>query len=366
MKRHSNTQRRSNPRGMARSLLSWYEQHRRDLPWRPSLGSTIGVDPYAVLVSEVMLQQTQVATATPYFLRFMTAFATIGELAAAPEQQVLRLWQGLGYYSRARNLQAAAKKIVTEFSGRIPFSVQDLMSLPGVGRYTAGAVASIAFGQRAPILDGNVARVLCRLDKIRSDPRDSRTRQMLWQRAEQILPRGSIGQFNSALMELGATVCTPRKPRCPACPVRRFCRAAEAGLQAAIPPPRKSRPTPLLRRWTICISRANRWLIERRPDTGRWAGLWQFPTIEATDDDLTPAIVSRQIGLRIHDLREAGQTRHVLTHRRYIFNVFTAAARANSQRQSNRKCRWVRPDELNQYPLSRPQSKIAEIIFGHR
>ncbi len=167
-------------------------------------------------------------------------------------------------------------------------------------------------------------------------------------------------------MELGATVCTPRKPHCAACPLRRFCRAAEAGLQEAIPPPRKSRPTPLLRRCTICISRANRWLIERRPDTGRWAGLWQFPTIEAADDDLTPAIITRAIGLRIRDLRQIGQIRHVLTHRRYIFSVFTATVSANGQRRSNRPSRWVRPGELDQYPLSRPQSKIAEIIFGLR
>ncbi|HEX4055243.1 MAG TPA: A/G-specific adenine glycosylase [Tepidisphaeraceae bacterium] len=354
-----------NPRAMSQSLLSWYERHRRDLPWRPPLGRTSNVDPYAVLVSEVMLQQTQVTTVIPYFLRFMKAFATIGELAAAPEQQVLRLWQGLGYYSRARNLQAAAKKIVAEFGERIPFSAQGLMSLPGIGRYTAGAVASIAFGQRAPILDGNVARVLCRLDKIRSDPREPRTRQLLWQRAEQILPRSRVGQFNSALMELGATVCTPKRPHCPACPVRRFCQAAKAGLQDAIPPPRKSRPTPLLRRWTIGVSRANRWLIERRPNTGRWAGLWQFPTIEITDDDLTPAIVTRQIGLRVRDLRQIGQIRHALTHRRYIFNVFTARARADGPCQTNRICRWIRPDELDQYPLSRPQLKIAEIIFSH-
>ncbi len=150
MKQRSSTKRRSKPHAIAPRLLSWYEQHRRDLPWRPPPGGSGGVDPYAVLVSEVMLQQTQVATVTPYFLRFMQAFATIGQLAAAPQQQVLRLWQGLGYYSRARNLQAAAKMIVAEFGGRIPSSVQDLMGLPGVGRYTAGAVASIAFGRRAP------------------------------------------------------------------------------------------------------------------------------------------------------------------------------------------------------------------------
>jgi len=347
---------------IAHALLSWYERNRRDLPWRPPIGSKSGVDPYASLVSEFMLQQTQVATVTPYFLRFMKAFPTIAKLAAAPEQEVLRFWQGLGYYSRARNLRAAARMISTEFEGRIPRSIQELMSLPGVGRYTAGAVASIAFDVRAPILDGNVARVLCRLDLIRSDPKAPKTRDLLWRRAEEILPQKSVGDFNSALMELGATVCTPRAPKCPACPVRRFCRATEAGLQDAIPQPRNSLPTPLLKRWTICVSRGNRWLIERRPDKGRWAGMWQFPTIEAEDAKPVAAIIGRQIGVPIQGLREIGQLRHALTHRRYIFNVFAARVSGKSKIPSKPTRQWVKLNELEQYPLSRPQTKIAEMI----
>jgi A/G-specific adenine glycosylase len=315
-----------------------------------------------VLVSEFMLQQTQVATVSPYFLRFVKALPTIRRLAAAPEQQILRLWQGLGYYTRARNLRSAARMIVAEFGGRIPRSVQELMSLPGVGRYTAGAVASIAFDQPAPILDGNVARVLCRLGKIQSDPRAPKTRKVLWQRAEELLPRTSAGNFNSALMELGATVCMPRAPACPVCPVRRFCRAAEAGLQDAIPRPRRSKPTPLLMRWTICLSRANRWLIERRPDKGRWAGLWQFPTIEATDGQPVAAKIGRRLGVPIRGLRALGQLRHALTHRKYIFKVFAATGMDNGRITSEPMRRWVSLGELAKYPLSRPQSKIAEMI----
>jgi A/G-specific adenine glycosylase len=326
------------------------------------MGSQPLVDPYAVLVSEFMLQQTQVATVIPYFLRFMKAFPTVSDLADAPEQQVLRLWQGLGYYSRARNLRAAAKQIVTEFGGRIPISIQDLMTLPGVGRYTAGAVASIAHNQRAPILDGNVARVLCRLDLIQSDPKNPKTREMLWQRAEEILPRSSIGDFNSALMELGATICTPRAPKCPSCPLRKFCKAAKTGLQDSIPQPRKTKPTPEFTRWTICISQSNRWLIERRPDKGRWARLWQFPTIEAKNGNPTPAIIAHQIGIPIRNLRPIGELRHALTHRKYIFKAFTAKASGSDTIKSGPTRRWINLSELNSYPLSRPQTKIAEML----
>jgi A/G-specific adenine glycosylase len=352
-----------NPKSsFARGLLRWYRQHRRDLPWRPPIGSKSAVDPYAVLVSEFMLQQTQVATVTPYFLRFLKAFPTINDLANAPEQQVLRLWQGLGYYSRARNLQAAARLIITTFKGRIPYAIQDLLTLPGVGRYTAGAIASIAYNRRAPILDGNVARVLCRLELIQSDPKKPKTRDLLWRRAEEILPRSSIGDFNSALMELGATICTPRTPKCPTCPLRRFCKAAKAGLQESIHQPRKSNPTPLFTRWTICVSRANQWLIERRPDKGRWAGLWQFPTIEANNGNPTPATIAHQIGIPIRNLHPIGELRHALTHRKYIFKAFTAKASGNETFKPTPTRRWITLDEIDDYPLSRPQIKIADML----
>jgi A/G-specific adenine glycosylase len=259
-----------------RRLLAWYDRHRRDLPWRRT------ADPYHVLVSEAMLQQTQVATVIPYYRRFLERFPAISDLARASEQEVLRLWQGLGYYSRARNLQAAAKTVVAEHGGKLPQTVEALLKLPGVGRYTAGAVASIAFGTRAPIVDGNVARVLCRIDRIETDPRERETLQLLWRRAEEILPKDRVGDFNSALMELGATVCTPRSPQCLICPVRAHCEAFAAGVQERIPAPRKAKPTPLLRRWTFCVERpGGEWLIEQRPSTGRWAGMWQFVTIEA-------------------------------------------------------------------------------------
>jgi A/G-specific adenine glycosylase len=265
----------------------------------------------------------------------------------------------LGYYSRARNLHATARRIAADFGGLIPRVVEELTALPGIGRYTAGAIASIAFDCRVPILDGNVARVLCRLEKIQTDPREPKTVKRLWMLAEKILPRRGCSQFNSALMELGATICTPRQPRCPICPVRRFCEAAAAGLQETIPLPRKSRPTPILARCTVCVHRNNRWLLERRPRSGRWAGLWQFPTIEADHSASAADAIGRRIGVPIRDLREIGEVRHALTHRRYVFTGFIATA-SSAPQFSNRK--WIRLEDLDQFPLSRPQLRIAELL----
>ncbi|MGD1278384.1 MAG: A/G-specific adenine glycosylase [Tepidisphaeraceae bacterium] len=351
-----------NPRfNVARRLLGWYARHRRDLPWRPPRDhSHAPINPYTILVSEFMLQQTQVATVIPYFRRFMDRFPTLQALAAAKERQVLRLWQGLGYYRRARNLHAAAKKIAADFAGRVPHDPAILQTMPGIGRYTAGAVASLAYGARAPIVDGNVARVLCRLHLIRRDPRRPQTIRHLWQIAEQLLPRTRVGEFNSALMELGATLCTPGDPQCPLCPLRRYCRAAAAGLQRSIPTPRPSRPTPLVRRWTLCLSRRGRWLIEQRPPQGRWPGMWQFLTIPPLGPRPTPSQLRSRLGLRISPPRHIGQIRRALTHRRYVFDIFTADV--DGTIPSVRPRRWLRLDQLHVYPLSRPQQQIAQLL----
>lgn len=341
-----------------RRLLGWYDRSRRQLPWRVAPGSDAAPDPYHVLVSETMLQQTQVATVVPYFLRFIERFPTFAALAAAPRQDVLRLWQGLGYYSRARNLQAAAQAVVAMPDGKLPSQPEELLELPGIGRYTAGAIASIAFGRRAPVLDGNVMRVLCRLDKVVADPRERPTNQLLWRRAEEVLPEKRIGDFNSALMELGATVCTPRNPQCLLCPVARHCEAAAAGVQARIPAPRKSRPTPLHRRRTYCIVRGNRLLIEQRPPTGRWAGMWQFITFDADGADGHPR--------GLVDARRLGEVSHALTHRRYEFQVFLADAKSGKLPPSDNPRRWVSTQEIDRYPLPRPHLKILEMFRAHR
>jgi A/G-specific adenine glycosylase len=306
-----------------------------------------------------MLQQTQVATVIPYYHRFLSRFPTLTTLAEADEQEVLRLWQGLGYYSRARNLQAAARMVVRDFAGQLPGEGDELLKLPGVGRYTAGAVASIAFGQRTAILDGNVTRVLCRVDYIKTDPRDRETQQLLWQRAEEILPAQRVGDFNSALMELGATICVPRNPQCLLCPVRNHCEAFAAGAQDKVPAPRKAKPTPLLRRQTYCIRRDETWLIEQRPSRGRWAGMWQFITVETSR---TPR--KTPLPLTIHRATRLGMVSHALTHRRYEFEVFVARPRNGDMPRLERPWKWVTLEELQQYPLPRPHLKMVEMIRG--
>lgn len=344
-----------------RRLLRWYDRARRSLPWRVEAGLRSFPDPYLVLLSETMLQQTQVSTVIPYFHRFLAQFPNLRALAEADEQQVLRSWQGLGYYSRARNLQAAARAIMADHDGRIPESPDVLQTLPGIGRYTAGAIASIAFDRRAPILDGNVQRVLCRLDLIQTDPREPKTREQLWNRAEEILPRKRVGDFNSALMELGAIVCTPRNPQCLLCPVREHCRAFAAGLQEKIPPPRRAKQTPLVQRRTYCIRHGNRWLIEQRPPTGRWAGMWQFITIpaEAKATPFTPLPAPTTPPKALVTLA------HTLTHRRYQFEVFICEALRDVLSSHASVRRWTTLDNLNDFPLPRPHAKIAAMLRAH-
>lgn len=345
-----------------KQLLKWYDAHRRDLPWRTKDGSR--VDPYHVFLSEAMLQQTQVVTVTPYFNRFIEQLPTIESLAAADEQTVLRLWQGLGYYSRARNLRKAAQAIVADHGGVVPKDLTQLLALPGVGRYTAGAIASIAHDCRAPILDGNVVRVLCRIDGVRDDPREPKTRDGLWLRAEKILPKARCGDFNSALMELGATVCTPRNPQCLICPVRSHCVAYREQIQDQIPPPKKSKPTPLSLRRVFVIScefqGGPKVLIEQRPPSGRWAGLWQFVTVPV--DSLGEKLLPPELPFRIDPPVMLGEVSHGLTHRRYTFQAFAARADASASQANLAPRIWTGLDELDHYPMSKPQLAIARLM----
>jgi A/G-specific adenine glycosylase len=239
---------------------------------------------------------------------------------------------------------------MAEFAGTLPSDLQALRKLPGIGRYTAGAVASIAFEKRAPIVDANVARVLARLEKITADPRTPAVRELLWAKAEEILPKRRIGDFNSALMELGALLCVPRSPRCLQCPVSAHCAAYAAGVQDRIPPPKVAKELPLLRRRTYCITDGARWLIEQRPATGRWAGMWQFITIDA---DAEPP-------MSIGDIRPLGSVSHGLTHRRYEFEVLRCQSNGGEAMNGSRK--WVNLEEIDEYPLPRPHVKIVQML----
>ena len=357
----------SEDRNLAARLIRWFRESRRDMPWRVPPGSKVGSlpDPYHVLVSELMLQQTQVATVIPYFHRFIETFATIGDLAAAEEGRVLRLWQGLGYYSRARNLMKAAKKVVDDFGGVMPRDVETLLTLPGVGRYTAGAIASLAYDTPAPILDGNVARVLCRLDLIETDPRDKPTQAVLWARAEELLPAKHASDFNSAMMELGATICTPRNPRCLFCPVQNRCKAFAAGRQNDVPLKRAAKPTPHVDRWTLCLRRGDAWLMQQRPARGRWAGLWQFVTIappatSGTKPKTPRAAFSELLGVKLAALTPLETVSHGLTHRRYTFHPHvTRLGQAIDVKSPG--VEWITNTRINDLALSKPQLAILAL-----
>jgi A/G-specific adenine glycosylase len=268
--------------GFQRRLLAWFRRHRRDLPWRASR------DPYRVWVAEIMLQQTRIAAVLPYYRRFLKRFPDVLALARAPEEGVLRMWSGLGYYSRARNLRRAAREIVAHHEGAFPHSLEAALALPGIGHYTAAAVLSIAYDQPLAVLDGNVARVLARILAVRGDLRQPRRWQRLGRIADELLARRAAGDWNQALMELGETVCTPRAPRCAACPVSRWCVARARGLTSQIPAMRRKR-APVRVRIAAAILRdpSGRTLLVRDPgahDQVLFSRLWQFPAVEVARD----------------------------------------------------------------------------------
>ncbi|MBM7061072.1 A/G-specific adenine glycosylase [Pseudomonas sp. UL073] len=258
------------------AVLAWYDAHgRKDLPWQQ------GISPYRVWVSEIMLQQTQVSTVLGYFDRFMAALPSVQALAAAPEDEVLHLWTGLGYYTRARNLQKAAEIVVREYGGEFPRSIEQLTALPGIGRSTAGAIASLSMGVRAPILDGNVKRVLARYGAQPGYPGELKVAAKLWALADQLTPHARVNHYTQAMMDLGATLCTRSKPSCLLCPVRAGCRAHLLGRESAFPEPKPRKALPQKR--TLMPLLANRdgaILLYRRPSSGLWGGLWSLPELD--------------------------------------------------------------------------------------
>ena len=306
---------------LRRALLGWYDRARRDLPWRKPQGEA---DPYAAWIAEVMLQQTQVATAIPYYRRWLERFPTLASLAGAREEDVLAAWSGLGYYARARRLVPAAREALSRHGG-LPRTVEALAALPGFGAYTAGAVASIAFGVRAPAVDGNAARVLSRLFLVTGDPAAPATRRRLAALAAELVPERRPGDFNQALMELGATICRKPVPACARCPLARACRARRAGRAAAIPPARR-RPE----RRALAVAGAVEpdsptVMLVRRPPGGLWGGLWDLPGCEVAPDENPAAALRRALralgpGVRV-GARIAGVDR-LLTHRVLTYSAY--------------------------------------------
>jgi A/G-specific adenine glycosylase len=302
---------------LRRALLEWFAAHRRDLPWRRTR------DPYAIWVSEIMLQQTQVATVIPYYTRFLQRLPTAAALARAPITEVLALWSGLGYYSRARNLHRAAQCVARD---GMPRTAPGLRALPGFGPYTAAAVASIAFGEPVAALDGNVARVLARLGAHRAALGTVSTSRLLQAEADELLDRERPGPFNEAMMELGALVCTPEDPLCSRCPLKPGCRASRLGSQHRIPAPRARPARPRLEVACAVVRSGDRLLLARRPEKGLFGGLWELPCAPLRNGGSGPEALAR-LGLQTLSGRPLASLRRILTHRELHLSLFACRAR---------------------------------------
>ncbi len=342
----------SGDRSAALSVERWFRANARELPWRAALGSAR--DPYHALVCETMAQQTQIARVAERFVTFLERFPTVGALAQAKESDVLAVWSGLGYYRRAINLHRAAQMVESVFAGRMPEDVEDLLRLPGVGRYTAGAIASIACGKRRPILDGNVARLLIRLAAVDAAPDDPATVKSLWDRADDLVRAcDSPALLNEGLMELGATVCTPAPPECGSCPLSGSCAAHAAGLERTLPRPKAKAARRTLHAASIVASgRPGHVLVEQRPSRGMWASMWQAPTLESETDRPDEAAICEALGCR--SARPDGAFVHKTTHRDVRFEVWRCQIRTATPRRGV----WVALEDLRELALSRAQQRI--------
>ncbi|KRF23108.1 A/G-specific adenine glycosylase [Paenibacillus sp. Soil787] len=345
----------------SRNLLDWYQTHKRDLPWRRSK------NPYYIWISEVMLQQTRVDTVIPYFHRFVDQFPTVESLATAPEENVLKAWEGLGYYSRARNLQTAVREVHERYDGIVPQNKEEISSLKGVGPYTSGAILSIAYNKPEPAVDGNVMRVLSRYFLIEEDIMKPATRTKMEKLARELILEGTASDFNQALMELGAMVCTPRSPHCLTCPVMAHCSAREAGMEEVLPIKKKAKPPrPELRAVALIEGTGEnegKWLIRQRPQEGLLARMWELPhvawksegwnTDEDNQSELRQALVDQeQIGIGPGEWFM--DTEHIFSHIVWKMKVYRAKL-SNANRPSTGgewvpfHYRWVGPEELDQY-----------------
>ncbi len=357
--RASNSRSEEERRGVRAALLRWYRAHHRDLPWRRTR------DPYSVWISENMLQQTRVETVIPYYERFMKKFPDVFALASADRDAVLGIWAGLGYYGRARNLHAAAQRVVDEFDGRLPCEVEVLRALPGIGRYTAGAVASIAFDRPEPAVDGNVVRVLARLYGIRNDVKQPQTAEALWKRAAELVRGRAPGDFNQALMELGATICTPRAPRCLACPLARWCNARRNGDAESLPVKAAKVKPKLAYAVAALLLRRGRLLAVRRPPRGLLGGLWELPGGSLLAEEKPERGLLRCLrettGLHVNAATPLGVVEHVFSHRYLFLHVFHCRESSGRVRLQNFDAhRWL----LLEHFTALPQATVTRKAFA--
>ncbi len=345
------------------ALPAWFDGNRREMPWRTADGQR---DPYRVWLAETMLQQTQVATATPYFERFVVRYRTVEALAAAPLDDVLVLWEGLGYYSRARNLHRAAQAVVAEHGGRIPETAAAFGALPGVGPYTTAAVLSLAFGAPLAVLDGNVVRVLARAFAVPADSKAPRTRAMLQDLSTALLDAGRPGRWNEAIMELGATVCTPKNPACAVCPLNGVCQALALGMPEAFPvvPPRKAVPRAVVSVGLV-MDDAGRVLMQRRPEDVMLGGLWEFPGGKVEPGETPAEACARELheelGITVAVGREVAVVGHTYSHLRVRLHAFRCRITAGEPKTvTGEPMRWLGPDELDSVAVPRASRKVVE------
>jgi len=368
--------------GIRRKLKRWFAKARRPLPWRD------GYHPYRVWVSEMMLQQTQVDTVLPYYHRWMERFPDVESVAKAPEEAVLKAWEGLGYYRRARYLHKAARQIVERHQGQVPSALEDLLALPGIGRYTAGAIRSIGHDLPAPLVDGNVGRVLGRVVALGHPPASPEGQKQLWAAAEALTPSRHPRGFNEGLMELGALVCQPRNPDCPRCPLRGHCRAHALGDPEAYPPPNLRKPRPERRGVLLLLQdHGQRLLLRRRPPGGLWAGLWEPPWYEACGPEGGPKFAEEllrksltRLGIgapRQHPPRFMATLRHGLTHMEWVLDSYAAHLPRSQESpapenpapeidpaldQDAVEFRWADPAQRAELPMSRLARKALALI----
>jgi A/G-specific adenine glycosylase len=350
---------------LRRRLKNWFARHARDLPWRQTR------DLYRIWVSEVMLQQTQVATVIPYYDAFLRTFPTLTALAAARQHEVLRCWEGLGYYRRARQLHEAARRVVAEHRGKMPEDIDLLKRLPGIGRYTAGAILSIGRDQRQPILEANTLRLFSRLIAYQDDPRSADGQRTLWDFALRILPRRDVGRFNQALMELGSEICTPRQPRCDACPVSTLCPTHRHGLQGQIPVPARRPVYEDLHELAVVVWRGDRILLRQCRETERWAGLWDFPRFPIQLGSEVP--VERQLvegtlrltGIEVRPGTRLMRLKHGVTRYRITLDCYQAEYQRTRQAAlpgELGRMDWIFATAVDQYPLSVTGRKLSRLL----
>ena len=344
---------------LSAKLLPWYHANKRILPWRGHPSA------YAVWVSEIMLQQTRVEAVIPYFERWMHLFPNVQALANASEQEVLNAWEGLGYYSRARNLHKAAKIVADQYNGEIPRDLEKLRALPGIGRYTVGAIASIAFGMDLPALDGNIKRVYARIFDVTEPVDTSAGEKILWELAEKQLPRGHAGDYNQALMDLGATICIPKNPRCLICPLMKLCKARQNGTQNQRPVKTPKKEVPHYVHAAAVIIERNKVLLAQRPSQGLLGGMWEFPNGRVDGDPAAGLAkvlkIGYKLGVKLNRVKpkEMGTVEHGYTHFSVTVHIFPCEL-IFMPGETNLK--WVSLNKLDAYPMGKIDRQIAQMI----